>query len=285
MVSVPTFVTPDGANLHYEIFGDGGKPIVFLHGWGVSSAFFSEQIPPLTENGYRTILLDSRMNGKSEKQTSIIPEIYKDNLLELLLEDFFDFKEFIGLDEPYMIFGHSAGGAISACITTMDPENVKALAIINSSYTISENPAILVLWELVPLFVRAIYNPHIRNAYRMVLRTKTVQYSLSLSMDLPLSNIQAWIDDVLTIPKQALLLEYKNIKRTNIKEKLAQIRCPTLVVSSDLDLVTPAIMSKTIHKIIPQSEFYLIKNAGHLAMIEQKEKFNDILLNFLKNHY
>ncbi|MHA1145096.1 MAG: alpha/beta fold hydrolase [Candidatus Helarchaeota archaeon] len=282
---MPTYRTPDGARLFYDIKGDGEKPIFFLHGWGISSAFFSEQVEPLMSNGYKIILLDSRMHGKSEKNQSVIPEIYKDNLLELMLDDFFNFKKELGIDGDYMLFGHSAGGAVSACIANKDPKHVKALAIINSSYTISENPAIILLWELVPLFVRALYNPYIRNGYKMVLRSKSIQYSLSLALDIPLANLQAWINDILTIPRQALVLEYMNLKRVNIKDIMKSITCPTLIVASDLDLITPAIMSKTIHELIHDSELHVIKNAGHLAMIEQKEEFNSILLDFLKRHY
>lgn len=286
MDSVSFYKTADGVRVYYDIKGDGKgkKPIFFLHGWGVSSAFFSEQMKPLTEAGYKVILMDARMHGKSQKYDAI-PKGYRDNLLELMLNDFFHFKDVLGIKGKYMIFGHSAGGAVGAIIAAKDPKNVKALAMINSSYTISENPAILLIWELVPLFVRALYNPLLRNGYKMVLRSKSVQYSLSVALNLPLPHVQNYIEDLLTIPRQALLLEYKNIKRTNIKEKLKRIECPTLIVASGLDPLTPAIMSETIHKMIPNSEYHLIKGAGHAAMIEQKEEFNAILLDFLKRNY
>lgn len=170
MISMGYFQTQDGAELFYDMKGDGGKPIFFLHGWGVSSAFFSEQVPILTGQGYEIILLDARMHGKSKKD-SMIPEIYKENLLELMISDFLGLKEFLGIKGSYMLFGHSAGGAVGAILALRDPKKVKALAMINSSYTISENPAILLLWELVPLFVRALYDPYLRTGYKVILRS------------------------------------------------------------------------------------------------------------------
>ena len=279
------FTTEDGAELYYDVKGpENGRPIFFLHGWSVSSALFSEQIPPLVKNGYKVILMDSRRHGKSDMDTKFV-EIHKDNLLDLMLNDFKDFLKHLGLqDTKYMLVGHSAGGAISALQSTSD-ENVEALAIITSSYTISENPAMALLWELVPQALELLYNRYLRTGYKLLLRSRAVIYSLSLSLNQPIEKIRSWIEDILTIPKQQLILEYKQFKRHNIKENLKDVKCPTVIISAALDLITPAVMSKTMHEIIPDSELHTIQNAGHLAMIEQKEEVNEILLNFIKRKY
>ena len=279
------FIAEDGTKLYFEVHGpEKGKPIFFLHGWGISSALFSEQVPPLVELGYKVILMDSRRHGKSEMGEECI-EIYKDNLLDLMYLDFKELRKFLKINGKYMLVGHSAGGAISALISTFEPENVEALAILTSSYTISENPAMLLIWEMVPLFVQAIYNRYLRSGYKLVLRSRPVIYSLSMALDQPVDKIRAWIEDFLVIPRQQLILEHKNFLRHNIKKNLKDVKCPTVIIAGSLDLITPAIMSKTMHEIIPNSELHIIQNAGHLAMIEQKDEVNEILVNFVKNYY
>ena len=42
-------------------------------------------------------------------------------------------------------------------------------------------------------------------------------------------------------------------------------------------------MSLKIHKLIKNSKFKIIKNAGHLSNIENPEEFNKIILNFISN--
>ncbi|NHI91112.1 MAG: alpha/beta hydrolase [Candidatus Lokiarchaeota archaeon] len=279
------FIADDGAQLYYEVHGpENGKPIFFLHGWGISSALFSEQVTPLKELGYKIILMDSRRHGKSDMDKRCI-EIYKDNLLDLMYSDFKALRKFLNINGKYMLLGHSAGGAISALIATFEPQNVEALVMLTSSYTISENPAILIIWEMVPLFVQAIYNKYFRSGYKLVLRSRPVIYTLAMSLDQPIDKIRSWIEDFLVIPREQLLLEHKNFLRHNIKDKLKNIKCPTLIIAGALDLVTPKIMSKTMHELIHNSELHVIQNAGHLAMIEKKDEVNNILVNFVKKNY
>ncbi len=40
---MPTITTNDGAELYYEDTGTG-KPLVMLHGWGCSTAFFQRNV-------------------------------------------------------------------------------------------------------------------------------------------------------------------------------------------------------------------------------------------------
>jgi len=228
--------------------------------------------------------MDSRRHGKSDMDTKFI-EIHKDNLLDLMLNDFKDLLVHLNLENSkYMLIGHSAGGAVSALLSTSD-KNVEALAIITSSYTISENPAIALVWELVPQALDLLYNKFLRTGYKLLLRSRAVIYSLSVSLNQPIKKIRSWIEDILVIPKQQLILEYKHFKRHNIKENLKEVKCPTVIIAAALDLITPAVMSKTMHKMIPNSELHMIQNAGHLAMIEQKEEVNEILLKFIRKSY
>ena len=42
----------DGVRIYYEDHGDPNAfPLILIHGWGVSSALWSEQTPFLVENG------------------------------------------------------------------------------------------------------------------------------------------------------------------------------------------------------------------------------------------
>ncbi|HUO21278.1 MAG TPA: alpha/beta hydrolase [Caulobacteraceae bacterium] len=65
---MPTITTQDGANIFYKDWG-AGQPIVFHHGWPLSSDDWDSQMMFFLEKGYRVIAHDRRGHGRSS-QTS-----------------------------------------------------------------------------------------------------------------------------------------------------------------------------------------------------------------------
>ncbi len=62
---MPTITTNDGTELYYEDTGTG-KPLVMLHGWGCSTAFFQRNVEPLAAH-MRVINVALRGHGESAK--------------------------------------------------------------------------------------------------------------------------------------------------------------------------------------------------------------------------
>jgi pimeloyl-ACP methyl ester carboxylesterase len=62
---------------------------------------------------------------------------------------------------------------------------------------------------------------------------------------------------------------------------LETIRCPTLIVVGDEDVLTPPKFSEDMHAAIPGSELKIIPAAGHLSSLEQPAAFNSALSAFL----
>lgn len=53
-----------------EDTGGSGRPVVLIHGWPLSSAPWSEQIPALQSAGYRVVAYDRRGFGQGDKPQS-----------------------------------------------------------------------------------------------------------------------------------------------------------------------------------------------------------------------
>lgn len=62
---------------------------------------------------------------------------------------------------------------------------------------------------------------------------------------------------------------------------LPKINVPTLIIGGQYDSVTPVWIQLLMHKQIRHSEFVIFKNTGHIAKLEAKEAFNNVLRNFL----
>ncbi|WKT57794.1 alpha/beta hydrolase [Candidatus Nitrosotenuis chungbukensis] len=63
---MPYVKVSDDTSLYVEDTGSG-KPVVFIHGWPLSSKMFEYQFMTLQKNGYRCIGIDLRGFGKSDK--------------------------------------------------------------------------------------------------------------------------------------------------------------------------------------------------------------------------
>jgi non-heme chloroperoxidase len=96
-----TITTADGTQIYYKDWGTG-QPVVFSHGWPLSSDTWDGQMLFLARHGYRAIAHDRRGHGGSS-QTSLHNDMngYADDLASLM--DALDLRDAV-------LVGHSTGG-------------------------------------------------------------------------------------------------------------------------------------------------------------------------------
>jgi pimeloyl-ACP methyl ester carboxylesterase len=72
-----------------------------------------------------------------------------------------------------------------------------------------------------------------------------------------------------------------NITRTDSRPGLAAIRCPTLVIVGDGDVLTPPERAEEIAKGIAGARLTVIRDSGHLAPLEQPAAVTRSMVEFL----
>ncbi len=65
---------------------------------------------------------------------------------------------------------------------------------------------------------------------------------------------------------------------------LEEIRVPTLVITGSEDAVYPPAMAKDMARRIPRARLVEIPEAGHMTNLEQPERFNRAVMDFLKEN-
>ncbi|UNZ53045.1 alpha/beta fold hydrolase [Agrobacterium tumefaciens] len=95
------FITTDGARLFYKDWG-AGQPILFSHGWPLSSDAWDQQMLFFSQNGFRVIAHDRRSHGRSD-------QTFDGNHMDQYADDLAELIETLDLTDLILV-GHSTGG-------------------------------------------------------------------------------------------------------------------------------------------------------------------------------
>jgi non-heme chloroperoxidase len=98
---MPTITTKDGTQIYYKDWGKG-QPIVFSHGWPLSSDDWDGQMLFFGQHGYRVIAADRRGHGRST-------QTWDGNDMDNYADDLAALTEKLDLKDAIHV-GHSTGG-------------------------------------------------------------------------------------------------------------------------------------------------------------------------------
>jgi non-heme chloroperoxidase len=98
---MPYFTTADGTELYYTEQGEG-RPVLFSHGWPLSSDAWQVELKLFADAGYRAIAHDRRGHGRSSKT-------YTGNDMDTYARDLAELVEHLDLHD-LVVVGHSTGG-------------------------------------------------------------------------------------------------------------------------------------------------------------------------------
>jgi len=259
-------MTPEhnGVAIWYEVHGDG-PPLILVSGTGHDHTFWSGQIPHFAQS-FLTIVFDNRGVGRS----SVPPPGYS---LADMADDAARVLDGAGLDEAH-VMGFSMGGHIAQELTLNDPQRVLSLGIHHSwarngarlrkfqetRRYLAEHGQRVALAELsmLALHASAHYDAHVE---------EMEEHRRFLMEGSPVN--AGWIGQL-----EACLAG-------DTYDRLPQISVPTLVTCSELDLIASPHLSREIHARIPGSELKILKDTGHVALMEAPDLFAEVCLEFL----
>jgi len=239
-----------------------GAPVLLVHGLGSSTRDWEYQIPELARH-YRVIALDVRGHGRSDKPR----ERYS---IRGFAEDVAALIEHLQL-APVHLVGISMGGMIGFQLGVDHPELLKSLCIVNSGPEVkAKRPRdyieIAKRWSLS----RLLSLDTIAKALGKVLFPKPEQAELRQKI------FQRWPQN----DKRAYLASLDAIIGWGVRERLARISCPTLVITADRDY-TPVAQKQAYVDELPNARLLVIKDSRHATPLDQPEHFNSSLLAFL----
>jgi len=168
---------------------------------------------------------------------------------EMMADDLNALLDSLYLDSCYVI-GWSDGGINGLLLAIRHPDKVKKLAVTGAN-----------LWPDTTAINPFAYNWAMNENATLRSKPQTQETKSQL--------------------KLARLLSYE----PHISlEQLHTIKCPTLVIGGDHDIILPQ-HTMLIAQNIPQSYLWILPNSGHSTPIYYKDEFNKVVSEFFKKPY
>jgi len=118
------FARFDGLRVHYESYGTGSEALVFIHGWACDLSFWRGQEALYNQPARRALLIDLPGHGSSDKPHQAYPIEFFARAVEAVMRD--------AQAERGILIGHSLGGPIAYAFLREFPEKAAALVLVDA---------------------------------------------------------------------------------------------------------------------------------------------------------
>jgi pimeloyl-ACP methyl ester carboxylesterase len=261
--AVPHFAALDGHKIHYESFGQGDEAVVFIHGWTCDATFWKAQAPIYETR--RSLLIDLPGHGLSDK-----PEIpYTMDLFARAVDAVMTDAQV----RKATLAGHSMGTPVAIQFLRLHPEKVSALVIVDG--LIPQPPKDDAVREKQKAQAGELVKMYRGPQYKAVV-TRMLDSMFTKQTDPSLRNqIQT---KMLSAPQYVMASAMEGMMTMDpLAESYPRLPVEAIMVKRGNSAAYQEFLKQRFD-LIGYREF---DDAGHFLMMEQPEKFNQILREFL----
>ena len=274
-----TIETRDGAKIFYKDWGPrDAQPIVFHHGWPLSSDDWDNQMLFFLANGYRVIAHDRRGHGRSD-QTD------QGHDMATYANDVVDLAAALDLKNAVHV-GHSTGGGeVAAYVARSEPGRVAKAALLGA---------------IPPLMLQTDANPdgvpkEVFDGLRAGLAANRAQFFLDVpsgpfygfnreGAEFSQGLINNWWRQGMMGSASAHYQCIAVFSETDQTEDLKAMTVPTLVMHGDDDQVVPiANSAEKAVKLLPNGTLKVYEGLSHGFFATHPDLVNSDLLSFVQS--
>ena len=250
-----SFITVNDLNIHYEEYGDKGRNVLLLHGWGQNTemmAFIGEHL----KDRFHIYNIDFPGFGKSDepKETWGCPE-YTSFLREYCTR--------LGIEDP-VIIGHSFGCRIALRYAALYPVYK------------------MVLTGAAGLRDKRTLQWYVRT-YSYKLAKKLLSFKVFSALREKMAE-KAGSEDYRNATG-VMRSTFVKVVNDDVRDLLPQIETETLLVFGEKDDATPVSKGKEMEKLMKDATLVIFENDGHYAYINQAQRFCRVLDAFFREDY
>jgi proline-specific peptidase len=278
------YIDVPGGRVWYRSVGEGGTPLLCLHGGPGFTHYYLEPMELLADRR-RVIFYDQLGCGRSDR-----PDDTMLWTVDRFVEELAQVRSALGLHELHL-FGSSWGGMLAMQYVLDRHPDLVSLILCGS-------PASMIRWvrdcdELLaeqPAKVRQVIREHEADGftacpeYQAAILGFYREHVCRLSPwppGLERSFAEAGYQVYNTMNGPSEFTVSGTLKTWDIMDRLGEIRVPTLLIGGRHDECRPAHMAE-MHNRIAGSQLETIEDASHLCFAEQPGVFNSLVNGFLR---
>lgn len=250
---------PDGSKVHYTVDGEGPVAVVQIHGWACNATFWRLQTPPLAQQQFRVISVDLPGHGQSDAPAGI------DYTIEHFARGVAAVLKHAGVQRAALM-GHSMGVPVAVRVFRDHPALVEAIIALDGP-----------IWKVK----RTSPQPWLRDLQRDYRKTASTFIESMFVNTTPLF-VRAEIKRKMLLTPQHVGISALQVMGTSDVWLKGPVRIPVLAVTATRRSGSRIDERKRLHQdVFPNLRYELWGEAGHFLMMEQPERFNRLLLDFL----
>lgn len=256
------WIEANGVSLRYELSGAGDETLVLVHELGGSLESWDDVLPEFQKH-FRVLRYDQRGFGLSEKVKGTLD-------LNDMAADIAGLLDALGIAGPCLVTGMALGSAIALAFAARYPDRVKKLAIPSPATGVSKERAEQSLARADDVErdgMRAQVQMSLDRSYPEVLRGNRERFERYRLR---------WLGN----DPEGFAAINRMLVNMDMTEDFAKVKCPTLVVGSQNDLLRPPAMIEGIAKEIPGAR-YVETESGHFMAVQTPELYLETVLPFL----
>ena len=300
------YLTIDGISIHY--IDEGTGPVIWLmHGMPMWSYVYRKIIPLLVDAGYRCVAPDLMGFGLSDK-----PEAESAHTLQRHVTMMTQLIEQLNLKNITPV-GQDWGGPIALRYAIENKHNIRALVILNTFIerfpaNNKERRACDIITSPLPgiytfLFKNGVFSSFVVRRLDIFRKFVWQKWQVGNPSKIFGAGMRRAVDpramENYLMPhdsaaKRAGIAAFAKLipnHKTHadaayideIRHHLHTWHLPVLVISADGDMAWKPEEGKRISQIVPDGEFYLVKNAGHYLQEDAGEEVGQRILQFMNS--
>jgi pimeloyl-ACP methyl ester carboxylesterase len=247
-------VDVNGIRLAYDRRGKGA-PLVLLHGYPLDHHLWDE-VAPLLEDTFDLILPDLRGFGES----STIDSFYA---MEDYATDIGSLLDKLGIKKAALA-GHSMGGYVALAFVRLFPERVRGLGLVSS---------------------QVLADPTERKEARYKSAAEVMEHGIDSVVETMApkftsnEKLQAFARASMERQQPAAYIGALKAMASRVDSTplLASFRFPVVLIHGTSDELIPIDRAREVKAALPQAHLVEISGAGHIPMMEDKEKTAEAL--------
>jgi pimeloyl-ACP methyl ester carboxylesterase len=243
--------------------------VILLHGGGAGVSAvdnWHQSIGPIADAGFSVYAPEMIGFGMTDKPTD-------GNTVDAKVRHVKDFIDLLCLDKVGLI-GNSLGGRVALGIALDWPTRIKRLVLTGSAgMRLEPSPMLKQLISYTPSkqkmrqLVEALFHDPSLVTDQMI----ESRYQLSL-----LPGAQEAFEGFFKAASDP-----KHRGAMDIEDKLPQIQTPALLIWGKQDRAIPVEVGKWMAELLPNARLKVLDNCGHWTQLEQTQKFNQLVINFI----